>query len=112
MKQRIILAFTVLISTVSFGQIQSVPGNINGKIYKMSFSRPQHQKLNKRSASNPTYCGQDTVAFTDLASTGYGQISVGNGQATGQFFGPLGMYGAKFTKPIKTLYPQELRLIP
>ena len=87
MKQRIILAFTVLISTVSFGQIQSVPGNINGKIYKMSFSRPQHQKLNKRSASNPTTCGQDTVAFTDLASTGYGQISVGNGQATGQFFG-------------------------
>ncbi|MEC8692342.1 MAG: PKD domain-containing protein [Bacteroidota bacterium] len=87
MKQRITLAFTLLISTVSFGQIQSVPGNINGKIYKMSFSRPQHQKLNKRSASNPTYCGQDTVAFTDLASTGYGQISVGNGQATGQFFG-------------------------
>src|SRR5210317_478317 len=65
MKQRIILAFTVLFSTVSFGQIQSVPGNINGKIYKMSFSRPQHQKLNKRSASNPTT----------------------NGQATGQFFG-------------------------
>lgn len=87
MKQRIILALTVLISTVSFGQIQSVPGNIKGKIYKMSFTRPQHQKLNKRSASNPSSCGQDTVSFTDLASTGYSQINVGNGQATGQFFG-------------------------
>lgn len=82
-KQLFLWAFLfALVST--HAQVQFIPGNVKGNAAKHDIYAKHVQK---RSAANPSSCGTDTSTFTDLSSTGYPLIALGNGQLVGQFFG-------------------------
>lgn len=73
---------TSILQTIA--QIKHVPGNVLGSPTKVINSQ---KNIQKRGLTNPSSCGTDTTSFTDLSSTGYPLISVGNGQQVGQYFG-------------------------
>ena len=79
------LLFTLFLGIIysTFGQIISAPGQVIGSPLNIQIAS---KSIQKRSASNPSTCATDTSTFTDLSSTGYPLISIGNGQQVGQFF--------------------------
>ncbi len=83
--KKYVLLFSVLGFILnSFGQIQNSPGGILGSPSNLQFPS---KTVQKRNAINPSTCGTDTSEFTNLSSTGYPLIAMGNGQQIGQFFG-------------------------
>lgn len=84
MKKYLLLTLFLAIIFTTFGQIISAPGHAVGSPLNIHIA---NKTIQKRSASNPSSCSTDTSTFTDLSSTGYPLISIGNGQQVGQFFG-------------------------
>ena len=82
-KQLFLWAFLCALISLN-AQVQIIPGQIKGKAAKHDVYAKHVQK---RGTSNPSTCGTDTSTFTDLSSTGYPLIALGNGQLVGQFFG-------------------------
>ena len=84
MKKQLFFTFFKGIFAIGFGQIKSVPGHVNGSPVNIQVAS---KNIQKRGLTNPSSCGTDTTSFTDLSSTGYPLIAIGNGQQVGQFFG-------------------------
>ncbi len=84
MKKHLLLFSVLGFVLNAFGQIKSRPGSIQGSPSNLQFPS---KNVQKRSASNPSTCGTDTTEFTNLSSSGYQLIALGNGQQVGQFFG-------------------------
>lgn len=83
MKKHLLITFFLGIISCSFGQIQHTPGNVSGSPVNVQVAS---KNIQKRGAANPSSCQTDTASFTDLSSTGYPLIALGNGQLVGQFF--------------------------
>ncbi len=84
MKKHILFSLFLGIFAIGFGQIKSVPGSVSGSPANIQVAS---KNIQKRGLTNPSSCGTDTTSFTDLSSTAYPLISIGNGQQVGQFFG-------------------------
>ena len=83
MKKQLLFTLFLGFISYSFGQIQQAPGNVSGSPLNIQIAS---KNIQKRGATNPSSCQTDTASFTDLSSTAYPLIAVGNGQLVGQFF--------------------------
>ena len=83
MKKHLIITLFLGFISFSFGQIKQTPGQVSGSPINVHITS---KNIQKRGVTNPSSCQTDTASFTDLSSTGYPLIALGNGQLVGQFF--------------------------